>query len=240
MTKCIRPSVEYFYECSMLRRNIGLMTILEFVQDSSFAVRCSRHENKKMSEKNREEQVGTTLSTIVASIMCSQIDDLQPIIEAGNQGKLRPALTRWLKNEGWKPDKGLLKLLAYPEWVEDRLTPNVDEYFPRQELECWNKLFTGYGYSIGQVWQVLFGGHCGVHSSNCIGLQTLKRFQSIPELVEVGFRGYSIAGWKSAVIDASGTKKIPVLPIDRDGQPGEITWENFDRVPTPVLCVLHF
>lgn len=193
-----------------------------------------------MSSKNRDEQVGTTLSTIVASIMCSQIDDLQPIIEAGNQGRLRPALTRWLKNQGWKPDKGLLKLLGYPDWVEDRLTPNVDEYFPRHEFKFWNKLFTGYGYSLEQVWRALFSGHSGVQPSKCIGLQTLKLFQSKPELVEQGFRGYSVTGWKSAVIDITETKKVPTLPIDRDGTPGEIIWQNFDLVPTPLQVVLHF
>lgn len=73
-----------------------------------------------------------------------------------------------------------------------------------------------------------------------LGLQTLKLFQSKPELVEHGFRGYSITGWKSAVIDVTGTKKIPTLPFDRDGAPGEIIWQNFELVPTPIQVVLHF
>ncbi len=190
-----------------------------------------------------EEQMTEALAKLIRSVRWGRAGDLQVFIDASNQGLVRDPLTHWIRNQGWKPDLKLLKLLGYPEWVADRLTPELDEYEPNEacffEPKSISKSSPKGGMSLGMIHDNLFREMEIFERS--IGLQTLRMLQQCGKnFVTDQFKSYRITAWKSCVIDVTGTKKAPSLEVDRDGTPGEIIWQPFDLVPTPSQWVLYF
>lgn len=180
------------------------MTILRLSQDSSFVVRCSRHKIHKM----KPDQISAANAALITSVDWKKIPDPQLIVDASTAGSLQRPLTKWLLGKGWETNRDLLKLLGYPEWVVDRLTPEVDEYLPWTNFGgVWASFCPRNDLSLGRIHRGLREGGFHTTLKKCLGLQSLRFLQEHPEKIINNYRGYSIVAWKSAVIESSGTKK---------------------------------
>lgn len=233
---CIRPSIEYFYECSMLRRNIGLMTTSRFPRDLSFAVRCSRHTINNMKNANQAIAAGAALMNCVN---WSKISDLQGlIVVAQKKGGFANQLTNWIQEE---VERRMLEKIGYPIWVKRRVIPEIDELEPTKlipgHVSVWKHNDIGnviiqnpHGHDVYQL---------AGRADYLIGFQTLMFLRDNPneipsDLYGQKIHGCRIWGWRSVVdkrIEHVGQSKLaPVLyvpdPNKEKGRKLEIEWRN--------------